>query len=287
MRHYLTLGLLLTALAPSERAAGGSGCAAPFAVGTATASYADPARAGRAVAVRVHYPAVVAGSGSAALTGCGFPLVAFGHGFTIGNGSYPYLADGLAAAGYIVVLPGTESGLSPDHAQFGRDLSFVLQATASAPQWQAAAGPRRAIGGHSMGGGAAVLALAGAPAVDALFALAPAETNPSAIAAAATISAPSLLITGSRDCVAPTAQHAGPIHAALATPATAKSLVDINGASHCQFSGASLTCSIGEQSCGGSATITASDQQGQTLALLLPWLQQVLGAGLAFADGFE
>ena len=47
----------------------------------------------------------------------------------------------------------------------------------------------------------------------ALFALAPAETSPSAIAAASGIVAPTLIITGSRDCVTPSAAQAGPIPA--------------------------------------------------------------------------
>lgn len=283
MRAEVVGGLML-ALAAGSALAGS--CTGPFAVGMAQPGFNDPARAGRAVATRVHYPATVAGTGAAAIGGCGFPVIAFGHGFTIANSAYAYLADGLASAGYIVVLPATESGLSPSHLEFGRDLAFVLGAVATAPQWAAAAGSGRAIGGHSMGGGAAVLAVSAANPATVLFALAPAETNPSAVTAASAIAAPALLITGSRDCVTPTAQNAGLIHAALQTPGTQKLLVDIGGASHCQFTTGSFTCSVGEQSCGGSATIALADQHAQTLALLLPWLEQVL-APAPFADGFE
>lgn len=260
-------------------------CQPPFAVGTLALTVNDPARANRAIALRVHYPATAAGSGSPAISGCDFPLIAFGHGFTIANSAYGYLADGLAADGRVVVLPGSESGFAPDHAAFGADLAFSLQALPLQSAFVGVTGNARVIGGHSMGGGAAFL---GAGGVSALFALAPAETNPSAITAAAGIGVPALLITGSRDCVTPLASHAGPMYAALATPAAQKSLQTIDGASHCQFTTGSVTCSIGESSCGGSATITVGDQQAATLALLRPWLQGVIGSGDSLLrDGFE
>jgi predicted dienelactone hydrolase len=279
-------GVLLAVLLSADAAAA-STCAPPHAVGTTQPTLADPARANRAVATRVHYPASSAGAGTPALTGCNFPVVAFGHGFTIGTSAYGYLAEALAAAGFIVILPGTEGGLSPDHAEFGRDLAFVVNALVQSSPWNLAAGPGRAIGGHSMGGGAAVLGVSAASGIDALFAFAPANTNPSAIAAAANITAPSLLITGSRDCVTPTPDHADPIYAALATPPALKQQIDIEGASHCQFTSGSLTCTIGETSCGGSATINVGNQQAQALALLIPWLGQQLAPAELLIDGFE
>ncbi len=279
--------LALLALALGNPGLAGD-CDVPFAVGQAQQVLIDAARGDREVPVRVFYPAILAGAATPAVSGCGFPLLAFGHGFTIANSAYGDLAQALAAQGFIVALPGSEGGLSPDHAEFGRDLRFVVDALAASAQWTAAVGDRRAIGGHSMGGGAAVLAVAAGTGIDALFALAPADTQPSAITAAASVSAPTLLITGSRDCVTPSDQHALPILAALATPAEHKLRVDIAGASHCQFSGGSLTCSIGEASCGGGATIGASYQQQQTLAILIPWLQQQLTPSQALlADGFE
>ena len=283
----LVLAFVLAGAAVSNTLLAAGACTAPYPIGSAQLNFIDSERAGRAVPVRVRYPALSSGAGAAAINGCAFPVVVFGHGFTIANSSYDYLADALAAAGFIVALPGTEAGLSPSHAEFARDLQFALTAVATAPTWSAAAGSARAIGGHSMGGGAAVLAVSGS-ANTALFALAPAETTPSAINAAGTIAAPALLITGSRDCVTPSAQHAGPIYAALATALPQKRLVDIIGGSHCQFSSGSLTCSLGEQSCGGSASISVTDQQSQMLALLLPWLRQVLGPNdRVYADGFE
>ena len=82
--------------------------------------------------------------------------------------------------GCVLVLPSTEGGLSPNHANFGRDLAFVLNAVRADPTFAGALGTRTAIGGHSMGGGAAFLAAANNANLTALFALAPAETNPKA-----------------------------------------------------------------------------------------------------------
>lgn len=283
----LIVGTVACAQTPTHQAAAiaGTTCVPPYPVGSATLSLSDVERQNRVVSMLVHYPASSAGSGTPAVAGCAAGLVAFGHGFAIANGAYGYLADALAAQGYVVVLPGTESGLSPDHAAFGADLAFSLRALPGAPAFAGVFGPLRVIGGHSMGGGAAFL---GATAVDGLFALAPAQTTPSAIAAAATISVPALLITGSRDCVTPLDAHAGPMFAALETPVNAKTLANLSGASHCQFTTGSVTCSLGELSCGGSATITASDQQTATLSLLLPWLASLAATtDRLYAQGFE
>jgi predicted dienelactone hydrolase len=257
------------------------GCTGPFAVGSADWNLFDAAR-GREIPVRVHYPA--AQPGGSPLMGCAFPSLSFGHGFTIAHTAYEYLATGLAAAGVVVALPATEGGLSPNHAAFGADLRFVATTIGDHPTLVNVLGPVRAVGGHSMGGGAAVLAGTG---LDGYLGLAPANTNPSAIVAAAAISVPALLITGSRDCVTPRVQHADPIFQALATPLADKRIVEIVGGSHCQFSGGSLTCSLGEQSCGGSATIGASVQQNQVLAEVVAFLRALAPRDLGFADGFE
>jgi hypothetical protein len=57
--------------------------------------------------------------------------------------------------------------------------------------------------GHSMGGGASVLAAAADPRVRTLANLAAAETNPSAIGASASLAIPLCLISGSQDTIVP------------------------------------------------------------------------------------
>ena len=241
-------------------------CTPSYAVGTRTVTYIDAARMNRPVSVLLRYPAVPPGGSDApALTGCPYqaPVFSFGHGFTISNSSYEYLAVYLAAQGYIMVLPGTESGLSPSHSAFAADLQFAARAVQSDPFFAGAVGPYRIYGGHSMGGGAAFLAAASDRNAHALFVLAPAQTNPSAIAAAANVRASTVIILGSRDCVTPRATNGQAMFDALnLSPSLSfKYVIEIPGASHCQFATGSVSCNIAEQSCGGAATITTASQQ--------------------------
>lgn len=277
------LGLVLAVLDASPAVAH---CIGPHPVGEVTRSWQDPERGNRSVGALVRYPRQAGPTNAPPIAGCAFPVLAVGHGFTIPADRYRFLVDGLVPSGVILVLPTTETGLSPDHAAFGADLAFATRALAADPAFITATGPLRGVVGHSMGGGAAVLAAAADPGLALLVGLAPAETNPSAVSAAASVTAPTLVLTGSRDCVTPFAGHAGPILAALSS--TSVRHVDLAGGSHCQFSDGYFTCSIGENSCGGSATIPAADQHALTVAEIRRLLDEVLAAQTAgFADGFE
>lgn len=280
------LPCLALALAAAVPARASGGCDGPWPVAETSRTFVDAARNDRNVPVRLFHPGVAAGAGGQPVTGCAFPVVAFGHGFTIPETRYRWLAEALAAQGFVVALAATETGLSPSHAALAGDLAFLPRALVRDSGFATVAGTARAIGGHSMGGGAALLAAASAPRAGVLFALAPAETSPSAIAAAAAIRAPALLVTGSRDCVTPTAQHAGPMFAALATAPEQRRLLDIAGGSHCQFSDGWFTCSLGEASCGGAATLPAAQQHGQVLDVLLPLLVDRLWTDALFLDDF-
>jgi predicted dienelactone hydrolase len=250
-------------------------CSATHAVRSVNKTYTDTARANRRVGVTVHYP-TASSSSSTIVNGCGFPIVSFGHGFTIGNNAYAFVPQRLVPAGYVVVMPSTEGGLSPNHGRFADDLAFAIRAVRNDPAFAGAVGPNSAIGGHSMGGGAAVLGASRNASINALFGFAPAETNPTASGAATSVTMPAMIITGTRDCVTPYAQHAGRILSNLATPPALKFDVPINGASHCGFTTGSFTCSIGERSCGGSATIPAASQHAQTMDFLKLFLDAEL-----------
>lgn len=275
----LFCGLLALVSAPLQ-----ASCAGPHPLGTTLVTWNDPDRSGRAVPVRVDYPALSAGTDAPPRMGCDFPTLAFGHGFTISGEAYGWLRDGLVADGLVLLRPLTESGLSPNHLALGLDLAFVGRAFRADARFAGVAGSFRAIGGHSMGGGAAVLGAASTP-VDALILYAPAETNPSAAAAAAQVAAPARVYTGSRDCVTPYTSHAGPILAALTGSDVAR--IDLEGGSHCQFSDGSFTCSLGEANC--TATISAASQQAQVLASVKPWLFGLLAPATPelLRDGFE
>ncbi len=281
----LVLLMILLAAAPGA-------AAAEYAVGTSTETYIDADRGGRAVGVDLYYPAPADGAGQplAAPPAGGFPVVAFGHGYLMGSSLYAWLGDGLARQGCIVAVARTGGELFPDHLQFGQDLAFLTRALRAAGDddgspFFGGVAARCAVAGHSMGGGSSLLGAADDPGVSAVFGLAPAETSPSAIAAAAQAQRPLLIIAGAADCVTPPADHQVPMYEAAGDW---RVLVTLDGASHCQFTAESTICSFGE-SC--SANITRAAQQQRTLDLLEPWIRGVLmgdsGGVTAFHDLLE
>ncbi|MBD3237648.1 MAG: hypothetical protein GF330_13160, partial [Candidatus Eisenbacteria bacterium] len=242
--------------------------------------FVDPTRGNRQIPSEIYYPAETAGEDVplASPPAGGFPVVAFGHGFLIPWEDYDFVWEGLVPAGYFVVLPDTESGLLPDHEDLGLDLAFVISALREAgdnpgsPFYEGVAGTAVACG-HSMGGGASFLAAASDPTITALANFAAAETNPSAIDAAASITAPALLFSGSVDCVTPPADHQLPMYDTLASDCRA--WANLLGASHCQYAEYNFTCELGEFAC-DDPTISRSAQHALTLELLTPWLDAVL-----------
>lgn len=208
-----------------------------------------------------------------------WPVVVFGHGYLSSPDLYAETLTALAAHGFLVVAPRSGGELFPDHAAFAADLSAVIDwltaedARADGPFAGAVDLERIAVSGHSMGGGASILAAAADPRFRTVANLAAAETRPSAVAAAADITAPVLLIAGELDAIAPIAQHQRPIFEAL-TGAPAQ-LRTILGGSHCGFVDpeaggplgglSSLVCDTG--------TIPPTEQQAITVRLLVDWLR--------------
>ncbi len=252
---------------------------AQFPIGNSSFSYNDPARANRQIDGFVYYPAVSAGTNTTVATG-EFPVIVFGHGFNVAYTEYQVWWEELVPCGYILVFPTTEGGFTANHGEFGADLSFLVDTylaentDPTSPFYQKHNG-NSAVMGHSMGGGAAFLAAESNPTnINTLVSLAAAETTPSAIAAAANITMPSLTLAGSLDCVAPPADHQILMYNALSS--TYKAYIEITNASHCQFGEASAfsACILGEGfACGGSAGsfISKADQHTQMLASTKPW----------------
>lgn len=253
--------------------------AQPFAVGSTTITFTDTTRNNRAVGTQIYYPAMSTGADAPMASGS-FPVIAFGHGFVMNVGAYQNIWELLVPQGYIVALPTTEGGFSPSHLNFAQDLAFVIaqikaQNTQSGAFFFQRIHPKAGVMGHSMGGGSAHLAAAlGAP-IDALCTLAPAETNPSAIAASQNITLPSLVIAGANDCITPPSTNQLPMYNAL--PAgTCKAYLSITGGSHCQMANSNFNCSFGEATCSPSPTITRSQQQALMHSYLLLWMNAQL-----------
>lgn len=252
-----------------------------YLTGTRTVTFIDPARSNRSIPTDLYYPANTAGANVPLAAGTdSFPVVVFGHGFTITPSAYAKLADSLARSGYIVALPNTETGLAPSHDNFGKDIAFLASAIPAQSfvstsflyqrVWQ-----RSAVAGHSMGGGCSFLAAAsGRPEIKALFNFAAAETNPSAIGAAASVNVPTLIFSGSNDCIVPPSTQQSMYTAVIAS---CKTYLNITGGTHCQIANNNGLCTFGQSTSGcNTSPITVDIFINKSLSMLRPFLDYVL-----------
>jgi len=254
---------------------------AQFQVGHTSITFTDPTRNNRPVLTDIYYPAAVAGDNVPVAAGQ-FPVIQFGHGFVMVWSAYQHFWETFVPEGFILCFPRTEGSFSPSHTDFAKDLAFLCSAM-EVEKNQASSlffghiQSRYCVMGHSMGGGCTVLAHQYNPdLIKCVATFAPANTNPSAIAVAPDLSAPSLTFAGSYDCIAPPAQQALLIFEALDT-AACKIYVNIGGGSHCQFGDANTNCTLGEVLSGcSSPPISATAQQALVHRLLLPWLNVYL-----------
>jgi dienelactone hydrolase len=267
--------------------------AQPYPIGTQTITYQDPARSNRNIQTYLYYPATSAGANAPVANGS-FPVVVIGHGFTMNYAPYTYLADTLVPKGYIVAIPNTETGFSPNHTAFGLDLAFVVsklysENTNSGSPFYQHVEAQSCVAGHSMGGGCTMLAAASNANVSCTVTLALAETTPSAIAAASNVSAPSLVLSASDDCVTPAATNQTPAYNNLAT---CKAFVSITNGGHCNFGTSNFNCNFGEMTCNpGGPSLPAATQRALTCRFLVPWVDRFvkgnLSAGSSFATRFN
>lgn len=255
-------------------------------IGHRTITFNDPSRSNRAIACEVYYPGSSSGDNVSVATG-EFPLVVVGHGFSMAVSAYQNWWEEFVPNGYIFVLPTTEGGLfTVSHGDFGLDLAFVASEMQAANQ--NAASPfyqkvkdRTALMGHSMGGGATVLAAANNANIDCIVGLAPAETNPSAASAGANVSVPALVLHGTEDQVTPEASHALLIYNGLAS--SCKYYARLIEGAHCFFANYNIFCATGETSIG---TLTREQQQQLSYSLVGPWFDYFLMDNCSAFDDF-
>ncbi|MFD5814016.1 alpha/beta hydrolase family protein [Streptomyces sp. NPDC127038] len=261
--------------APSVRAVD------PSAPGSFPVAYTDltVSAAGRSYSARVWYPGTTAGANAPVATGT-HPGLAFGHGFFQAITQYESLLGHYASWGVITVVPKSQGGLFPQHSAFADDLNAGLtwltaQNTTPGSRFAGRVDTTRyALAGHSMGGGAALLAASRNPAVTSVTTLAAAETNPSAIAAAATLTVPAQYVAGSSDSIAGVASNQQKMYDA--TPSGTQLRV-ISGGFHCGFEDSSgFGCDSG--------TITRAAQQKLTSGITTAWLLYTLGIDTSLYD---
>jgi pimeloyl-ACP methyl ester carboxylesterase len=267
--HYFVILLLVTSIYVSAQ---------PYLIGHRTMNFTDPDRNNRQVPSEVFYPAMTDGNNTNFADGA-FPVIVFGHGFLMTYDAYLYLKNALVPLGYIITYTTTEGGTSPNHAEYGADLAFLInqmkaEGANSGSPFYLHIDSTSAIMGHSMGGGASFLACADNPVPTAMITFAAAETNPSAIAAASDITIPSLVFAADEDCVTPPPLHQVPMYDSLASDC--KVYISIKGGGHCYFGDYNFLCSLGEVSCQQNFTITREQQHSVILDFLVPYLTYTL-----------
>lgn len=250
-----------------------------YQIGFRNVSPVDSARGNRVIQdTKIYYPANTAGTNVPVANG-EFPVIVFGHGFTIAWDAYNYIWEYYVPKGYICIFPTTEGGIPPSHSNFGGDLNFLArwiqqQNQLSSSPFYGKVKNKAAVMGHSMGGGCSYLAASGNNVFTTVVSLAAANTNPSAISAAQQVTCPVLNIAGKEDCVTPVNEHQKPIFDSTAS--SIKYFMELKGASHCNFtsSGAS-SCFLAEgTSClGWGPFISRTDQNNRTVRLAERWLE--------------
>ena len=260
---------------------------AQHAIGHTTITFNDASRtggfgsgggAGRQIQSEIYYPAVTAGNNTAVVNGS-FPVIVFGHGFVMSWDAYQNIWEELVPEGYILVFPRTEGGFSPVHNEFALDLALCvnkMQAlnSNSSSLFFNHVSTKSALMGHSMGGGASILAAANNTTIETVIGLAPAETSPSAITAAVQVTVPALIFSGSSDGVTPPNDHHVPIYNSLSS--LCKYFISITGGAHCYFANSNFNCDFGEGASSTGISITRAQQHAILFEYILPWLDYKL-----------
>lgn len=129
-------------------------------------------------------------------TGFHLPGVAFGHDWLTYADRYAGTLEHLASWGIVAAAPDTQRGLAPSALGLSHDLAATLDVITGIRlgDGQVSVAPGRlALAGHGFGGAAAVLA-AGTARVNAIAAVFPSVSKPSAVAAAAALTVPGLVL---------------------------------------------------------------------------------------------
>jgi dienelactone hydrolase len=162
--------------------------------------------------------------------GRGLPAVALAHGWLQPAHRYADTMRYLASWGLVVVAPDTQKGPIPSHGTMARDLTTALHLVADGKLGNGRVRvDARKLGviGHSIGGGAAVLAAAADASIGAVVTVTAAATHPSAVEAASRVHVPGLHLVGGDDEMAD--GDGASIAAAWAGPSLLRT---VKGASH-------------------------------------------------------
>lgn len=141
----------------------------------------------------------------APVAGRGLPIIVLSHGWLQPAARYADTMRYLASWGLVVLAPDTHRGPVPSHAAMASDLATARQLVAAGKLSNGQVrvdADRFGVLGHSIGGGAAVLAAAADPAIGAVVTVTAAATRPSAVEAATRVHVPGLHLVGADDDMA-------------------------------------------------------------------------------------
>jgi len=155
-----------------------------------------------------------------------YAAIALSPGFTALWSSISWMGRRLASHGFVVL--GMETITVADQpSSRGSELNAALRwLTTSSSVRDKVDGNRLGVGGHSMGGGGTLEAMAANPALKLGIPIAPWNLNTSW----SRIQSPVLIVSGSADTIAPEAVHSDRFYASLGS--SEKAQVSITGASH-------------------------------------------------------
>lgn len=259
-----------------------SAFAQEYQVANFTRTFYDSDRSYRSIPTRIYYPT---SNTNAPET---FPVIVLGHGFVMGYDAYENFYETLVPQGYIVVFVNTEGSVFANHDAYSQDLAYMVdrivqENTNTASPLFGIIAEETALFGHSMGGGAAIVA-ASQTNVETLVTFAPAVLRIDTETPATQVTAESIVFSGSSDDVTPADENHIPLFNSLGSDC--KYYISIIGGAHCYYANSNGFCDFGESFSTGNITVTRSEQQEIVFGFLLPWLDYKLKGVTASETAF-
>ncbi|CAL2086649.1 T9SS type A sorting domain-containing protein [Tenacibaculum sp. 190524A05c] len=247
-----------------------------------TKTFTDSDRRNRRVTAKIYYP------NQQTSVNENYPVIVFGHGFVMNYSAYENFFDTLVSKGYIVAFVTTEGSVFANHRAYAEDLAFMVnqvktEAMDSNSPIYNLVGDTNALLGHSMGGGAAIVA-ASMVEVNTLVTFAPAKLRFNTTTPATQVTEEAIVFSGSADGVTKPSENHIPLYESLGS--NCKYFISITGGAHCYYAMPNGYCDFGERFSSRDITVTRSEQQEIMFTYVIPWLDYKLKNDSSSYDEF-
>ncbi|MCO6162250.1 T9SS type A sorting domain-containing protein [Flavobacterium sp. NRK F7] len=254
-------------------------------IASVSKNFRDSSRRNRSVSVKIYYPTNPVPNQPKV----SFPVLVFGHGFVMGSDAYQNFYDNLVPKGYIVAFVNTENSVFANHDAYSKDLAFVVRAmqaenNVSSSVLNGIVGNKTALLGHSMGGGAAIVA-ASLAQVETVVTFAPAQLRFNTLVPASQVEEDAVVFSGSSDGVTPPDENHLPLYSNLGS--NCKYYISITGGAHCYFANSNFACDFGERTASNNIQIDRTQQHLITFNFLNSWLDYKLKNNLVAQQTFR